>query len=325
MVTATAQAAAKAQAAVPPTPTPSGYSSNYTPILTTGLRQKLDLVKEKNIKDTGWNEAARIGAAVTPKSIGQVTASVGAGLPVATDSSPSIRPERITIGLVTPTPSPKITPTPSPKPTPTLTPRPTANLNMISQFVADKRNLKNPFYMKYSQLSGDRSDCSTQATDFYAIKGENSPFYGIAKDTCRSYYEVYRTLPSSFIESGGTVLSTVHRDNEKGVARVPANWQEKAEFGDIAIWMENPKYDKDGRLIVNRPDAAWHMAICTGDAEMIDRAQWKENNPNGFEEGLFVRGLDTLKSSYKLIMIISPSDEARLTPDDIYYYLLDQQ
>ena len=67
------------------------------------------------------------------------------------------------------------------------------------------------------------------------------------------------------------------------------------------------------------------VSIPTIDKQMIDRAQWEENNPNGKQRGLFARGLDTVKSSYDVIMIISPGDEARLTPDDVYNYLLDHQ
>jgi len=236
-------------------------------------------------------------------------------------------PEIVTIATVPPIKTPRITqpPSPTPKPTPTLMPKPTANVDMISQFVTEQRNQEDPFYLKYSQDSGDRSDCSTQATDFYATKGEKSPFYGIEQDTCLSYYDVFHKLPSSFIESGGTVWSSVPRDIKKGASRIQDNWQETAQFGDIAIWMEDPKYDKDGRLLKNSPEIPWHMAICTGNGEMIDRAQWEENNPNGFEQGLFYRGLDTIKDTYEVILIISPSDEARLTPDDIYYYLVDQQ
>ena len=105
---------------------------------------------------------------------------------------------------------------------------------------------------------------------------------------------------------------------------MPDNWQSTTQFGDMVIWMENPKYDSDKRLITKRDDAAWHIGLCSGNGQMIDRGQWEENNPNGYEEGLFVRGLDTIKSSYKLIMIIKPSDEARLTPDEIYEYLQNQ-
>lgn len=329
------KAATGAGAAIAPKNT-LGAAAAIKPVNRDG--QSGDSEGDQGKKDSWWKNilsnwlttqpfpmAARIGA-LANTLLQNLISNVGNG-----SATPTSTPSKYNIDLVTPTPAPRMTPTPSPiptpspKPTPTPTPKPTANLDMIRQFVTEQRNQKNPFYLKYSQDSGVRSDCSTQATDFYAIKGEDSPFFGIAKDTCRSYYEVYRALPGSFIESGGTVQSTVHRDHEKGVARVPANWQETAEFGDIVIWMKDPKYDEDGRLILNRPDAAWHMAICTGDAEMIDRAQWEINNPNGFEEGLFVRGLDTLNSRYKLIMIISPNDEARLTPDDIYYYLVDQQ
>ncbi|MEZ4627877.1 MAG: hypothetical protein R2912_07270 [Eubacteriales bacterium] len=58
---------------------------------------------------------------------------------------------------------------------------------------------------------------------------------------------------------------------------------------------------------------------------MVDRGIWEENNPNGKEYGIFARGLDTVKSSYDVIMIIKPGDEARLTLDDIYDYLLNHQ
>ncbi|MDP3448078.1 MAG: hypothetical protein Q8S22_08495 [Eubacteriales bacterium] len=63
------------------------------------------------------------------------------------------------------------------------------------------------------------------------------------------------------------------------------------------------------------------VSIPTIDKQMIDRAQWEENNPNGKEYGVFARGLDTVKSSYDVIMIIKPGDEVILTRDDIFDYL----
>lgn len=89
----------------------------------------------------------------------------------------------------------------------------------------------------------------------------------------------------------------------------------------MVIWKESPEYDNAGRLLKYKDDK-WHIGLCTGNGQMLDRGQWEENNPNGLEEGLFVRSLDTIKSTYKLIMIIRPGDEARLTPTDIYEYLL---
>ena len=64
---------------------------------------------------------------------------------------PKATPQIVPITTVEPRPTIPMTPTPKPTPKPTPTPRPTANLDMISQYVADQRNRKNPFYMKYSQ------------------------------------------------------------------------------------------------------------------------------------------------------------------------------
>ncbi len=235
-------------------------------------------------------------------------------------------PEIVTIATVPPIKTPRITqpPSPTPKPTPTLMPKPTANVDMISQFVTEQRDQRNPYYLKYSQDSGDRSDCSTQVFDFYEMKGDKNPLLGAQHETCKSYYEKLHIPTESFIDSGGTVWSTVPRDIAKGDLKVPDNWQSTTQFGDMVIWMKDPEYDSGKRLVINSYDDL-HIGLCLGNEQMLDRAQWKENNPNGYEEGLFVRGLDTIKSSYKLILIISPGDEARLTPDDIYNYLLEHQ
>jgi hypothetical protein len=320
---------ATAKAAVPPTPTPGDASSNYTPLQRGGLREKLNALKEEYKKTPVGNTSGKvtgkasgvIGGAVPIR--GTVGARVGSAI-VYPNSPPTITPYKYNIELVTPTPSPRITPTPSPKPTPTPTPKPTANLNMIKQFVADMRNQKNPFYLKYSQDSGDRSDCSTQVFDFYSMKGEKNPLLGVQHETCKSYYEKLHIPPESFIESGGTVWSTVPRDIAKGDTKVPDNWQSTTQFGDMVIWMKDPKYDSGKRLIIESYDDL-HIGLCLGNEQMLDRAQWEENNPNGYEEGLFARGLDTINSSYELILIFKPGDEARLTPDDIYNYLLQHQ
>jgi len=238
-----------------------------------------------------------------------------------TTSTPTV--ETMLLSTDKPTKMPRMTQPPTPTPTPMPTPKPTANVGMIGELVNNGRKNKDSYYLNYSQEKGNRDDCSTQVFEFYAIKGDKSPFLGIDKESCQKYYEVFHTPSNYFINSGGTIQTTVPRDIAKGVDPVPANWQETTQFGDMVIWKDKPTYDKDGRLIKHDGDA-WHIGLCSGNGQMIDRGQWEEKNPNGYEEGLFVRGLDTIKSSYKLIMIIKPSDEARLTPDEIYEYLQNQ-
>lgn len=241
--------------------------------------------------------------------------------PEETPEPASSTPQVVTMVTVPPTASPKPTPTPSP----TSTPKPIANVDMIREVVNNSRDSENPFFLKYSQASNDRSDCSTQVFDFYALRGEKNPLQEADHKTCESYYKAFHNPENSIVKNGGSVLSTVKRDNVKGVPSVPENWQMTTQFGDMVIWLENPKYDNAGRLILNPSKDSWHIGLCIGSGQMIDRAQWEENNPNGKEKGLFVRGLDTMKSSYKLIMIIKPSEDSRLAPDEIYQYLLDHQ
>ncbi|GEM_PF-6438199 len=237
--------------------------------------------------------------------------------------TPTSTPLKVNIDLVTPTPSPKITPTPSPKQTPSPTPKPTANLDMISKFVTEQRNQKNPFFLLYSQKEKDRNDCSTQAYDFYEIKGDKNPLRGTEHKTCDSYYLKYTNPTDSFIESGGIVQSSVPSDNRHRIPPIPDNWQAETEVGDIVIWKDEAEYYPNGYLVRHDGDD-WHVGICTGDQQMVDRGIWEENNPNGKQYGIFARGLDTVKSSYDVIMIIKPGDEVRLTLDDIYYYLENQ-
>ena len=344
LVTATAQAAAKAQAAV-------GKPTVSTPLQAIAQQRKYDVWQEEYAPQSHAKAAAGAAAVIAPKNTlgaaaaikpvnrdGQRDGSDGDGGDKDTiweklaklwnkifPGGEKQEPTQVeTLTTVPPSITPRMTPTPSPKPTPTPTPKTTANLNMIKQFVADMRNQKNPFYLKYSQDSGDRSDCSTQVFDFYSMKGEKNPLLGAQHETCKSYYEKLHIPPESFIESGGTVWSTVPRDIAKGDTKVPDNWQSTTQFGDMVIWMKDPKYDSGKRLIIESYDDL-HIALCLGNEQMLDRAQWEENNPNGYEEGLFARGLDTIKSSYELILIIKPGDEARLTPDDIYNYLLQHQ
>ena len=229
----------------------------------------------------------------------------------------------VTINIVPPSPTPRITPSPSPKPTATPTPKPTANVDMISQLVEEERKRENPFFMKYSQNSGDRSDCSTQIYDFLEMKGNNNPLRGADKNTCEAYYKKFAKSSKSFIENGGVVLSSVPSDNKHGIPRIPDDWQAKTEFGDIVIWKDKAKIASNGYLVIKEGED-WHIGLCIGDQKMVDRGVWEENNPDGKEYGIFARGLETVKSSYTVVMIIKPSDAGRLSLDDIYYYLLDR-
>lgn len=337
-------AAAKAQAAV-------GKPTVSTPLQTSAQLRKYDVWQEEYAPRYYGKATSGAGAAIAPKNTLGAAAAIKpvnrdgqSGNSNGDDGDKDTIWEKIaalwnkifpraekqepthveTLTTVPPSITPRMTPTPSPKPTPTPTPKPTANLNMIKQFVADMRSQKNPFYLKYSQESGARSDCSTQVFDFYSLKGEKNPLLGAQHETCKSYYEKLHIPPETFIESGGTVWSTVPRDIAKGDTKVPDNWQSTTQFGDMVIWMKDPKYDSGKRLIIESYDDL-HIGLCLGNEQMLDRAQWEENNPNGYEEGLFARGLDTINSSYEVILIIRPGDEARLTPDDIYNYLLEHQ
>lgn len=243
--------------------------------------------------------------------------------PEKTPEPASSTPQVVTMVTVPPTASPKPTPTPTPSPTPS--PKPTVNVDMIREVVNNCRDSENSFFLKYSQTSNDRSDCSTQVFDFYSLKGEKNPLREAEHKTCESYYLTFRNPENTIVKNGGSVFSNVKRDNVKGVPSVPENWQSATQFGDMVIWLENPKYDSAGRLILNSSKDSWHIGLCIGSGQMIDRAQWEENNPNGKEEGLFVRRLDTMKSSYKLIMMIKPSEDSKLAPDEIYQYLLDHK
>ena len=241
----------------------------------------------------------------------------------------SSTPQMFTMVTVPPTASPRPTPSPSHSPTPELArtprPKPTANIDMIREVVDNGRHSDYSFFLEYSQAKNDRSDCSTQVFDFYTLKGESNPLREAEHKTCESYYLAFHEPENPIVKNGGSVFSNVKRDKAKGVPSVPEDWQSAVQFGDMVIWLENPKYDTAGRLILNSSKDNWHIALCAGSGQMIDRAQWEENNPNGREEGLFVRDLDTMKSSYKLIMIIKPSEGSRLTPDEIYYYLIDHR
>ena len=191
---------------------------------------------------------------------------------------------------------------------------------MISQYVADQRNRKNPFYMKYSQTAGDRSDCSTQIYDFYEIKGDKNILREAEHRTCESYYKEFTKPSDSFTERGGIVQSSVPSDIRHGIFPIPDNWQATTEAGDLVIWKDEAETESGGFLDMHEGDD-WHVGLCTGDQQMVDRGIWEENNPNGKEYGVFVRGLDTVKSSYDIIMIIKPGEEDRLTLDDILNYL----
>lgn len=247
--------------------------------------------------------------------------------PVASTPKPTVdAPDIVELATELPnwTPTPWLTPppTPTPKPTLGLTPEPSVDPEIIGKIVNEERTNNNPFFLKYSQTVGDRSDCSTQVFDFYSVKEEKNPLLGSEHETCQSYYEFLHIPPKSFTSNGGLVQSSVERDNAKGVPSIPENWQSTTQFGDMAIWVKNPKFDDAGRLIKNSSEDAWHIGLCIGNEQMIDRAQWKENNPNGYEEGLFVRELDTIYSNYKLVLIIKPGEEERLSYKDLYDYLL---
>ena len=348
---ATTLMSAAAQAAIPRPPVTASKPANSTPLQTTTQQGKLD-TKQKEYETRFYENAIRqTGISNTLNSTTKAPTAYKPQKDNAQPKNPSgdgekkeswidkiaswwnkiFSPEEkqeptkvVTINIVPPSPTPRITPSPSPKPTATPTPKPTANVDMISQLVEDERKRENPFFMKYSQNSGDRSDCSTQIYDLYSMKGENNPLLGSQHETCQMYYELLHIPPKSFIESGGVIQSNVPRDVAKGAEPVPTDWQKKTEFGDMVIWKENPKYYSDKSLI-NKEGEHWHIGLCVGNGEMFDRGQWEENNPNGFEEGLFVRGLDTVKTSYVLMMIIKPGEEARLTINDLYSYLSDHR
>jgi len=172
----------------------------------------------------------------------------------------------------------------------------------------------------YSQKGAVRSDCSTQVFDFYEIKGDKNPLRGAKNDSCKMYYLEFTNPPDSYTESGGKVLSSVPSDIKHGISPIPADWQAATEVGDLVIWKDKAEIASNGYLVMYEGDD-WHVGLCTGDQQMVDRGIWEENNPNGKEYGIFARGLDTVKSSYDVIMIIKPGDEMRLTLDDIYKYL----
>lgn len=96
---------------------------NNTPLQNSGLRQKLNLLKEE-IKEKPLGKASgSTGAAVAPKAIGKVTANVGIGLinheEDKSDSKSNNTPQVITIETEQPIKTPRITPTLNPTATPT--------------------------------------------------------------------------------------------------------------------------------------------------------------------------------------------------------------
>ncbi|MEZ4627878.1 MAG: hypothetical protein R2912_07275 [Eubacteriales bacterium] len=52
------------------------------------------------------------------------------------------------------------------------------------------------------------------------------------------YYKEFTNPPDLFIEKEVIVQSSVPSDNRHEIPRIPDNWQETTEVGDIVIWKD---------------------------------------------------------------------------------------
>lgn len=136
-----------AKAAVPPTPTPGDASSNYTPLQSGGLREKLNTMKEEFKKTPAGNTSGKVTGKASGRTGGAIpfegTMKAWAGSEIVNPNSPpTITPFKYNIDLVTPTPTPRMTPTPSPTSTPTPTPTPTPSLSEQRAQAAVKEGIR---------------------------------------------------------------------------------------------------------------------------------------------------------------------------------------
>lgn len=229
-------------------------------------------------------------------------------------ATPGSTPQTVMLDLLpTPTNAPA-TPTPEPTPEPTL--EPDAYRKMIEGIVKNGRMSNPDFFSVYTQAQSEqekkdgvqRKDCSAQIYSFYSVLRDrrNSPFYGADHITCLGLFDKYKV--ASNIPNGWTVYSELSNLNNNGQPNIPENWRELAETGDIALFRKGNSKD-------------WHVVLCLGDEQVLDRGQWKEGSPSGeLETGLFVRDFDDLPSGYDLVMMIDPGKEA-LTMSELILYL----
>ncbi len=121
-----------AKVVTPPTPTPSKNPSNNTSLQISGLRQKLNMIKEEYQEKPLGKASGGIGAAVVPKAKGNVTANVGTKsiVSVSRDAMDRKKDEMWWKVNGSPLPypvNPSATPLPQPGPSPNPTTSPTPN------------------------------------------------------------------------------------------------------------------------------------------------------------------------------------------------------
>ncbi|MBQ2715798.1 MAG: hypothetical protein IJF21_03265 [Clostridia bacterium] len=234
-------------------------------------------------------------------------------------STPSTTPSAtpVTLDILPETTPAPMTPTPSPTPSPTPD-FDSIRRETISQLIAAGRKLNKPFFTAYSQEVGARKDCSVQIFNLYKeIRGEKEvPFPPNTNMTCEELYKKF----ANNVPEGWTIYSNVPYVERRGSLAVPVDWEKVANAGDIVIFKEDLEFTDSGDIKDNKGE--WHVGLCLGNGQMLDRTKWEENNPSGKPEtGLFCRGLDTMPQDDEVVMIIDPGDAA-LTPEEIERYLI---
>ena len=241
-------------------------SSSISPSLqASGLKQKLNMLKEEYKQMPLGKASGSVGAAVAPKSnkptkaIGNVTANVGVGFigheEHKSDSKPSSTPQMITFETEPPTKTPRITPTPSSD----LTPIPIAT-STPTHFLSLKAGLR--------EALSNRAILAKRGVDFvtsvlgtpYSSKGR----YGTNGYDCSG-------LVISMCDEIGSKLPFGNGIRETCKYGMSADFRSNPEYGSVVYDHEKSsqiQYLQKGDLIFYadpsnlRQDA--HVSIVTG-------------------------------------------------------------